>query len=81
MTGRIAALSLGLALTLFAWSAGAARAGEGEQGDMTGAGAQRGPAIGAEAPDFTLPAVAGGEVTLSDLRGAPVVLIFFRGAW
>ena len=42
----------------------------------------RGPALGAEAPDFELPAVGGGTVRLSDFRGeSPVVLVFFRGAW
>jgi peroxiredoxin Q/BCP len=34
---------------------------------------------GSEAPDFTLPAIDGGEVTLSSLRGRPVVLVFLRG--
>ena len=29
------------------------------------------------APDFTLPVTGGGTVTLSDLRGAPVVLFFY----
>ncbi|WP_425045462.1 thioredoxin-dependent thiol peroxidase [Primorskyibacter sp. S87] len=29
------------------------------------------------APDFTLPRDGGGEVTLSDLRGSPVVLFFY----
>ena len=33
--------------------------------------------IGQPAPDFTLPSSAGGEVTLSDLRGKPVVLWFY----
>jgi thiol-disulfide isomerase/thioredoxin len=32
---------------------------------------------GTLAPDFTLPSLAGDEVTLSDLRGKPVVLAFF----
>jgi hypothetical protein len=33
--------------------------------------------VGDVAPDFTLPRVgAGDEVTLSDLRGRPVVLVF-----
>ena len=29
------------------------------------------------APDFTLPATSGTDVTLSDLRGSPVVLFFY----
>lgn len=33
--------------------------------------------VGTLAPDFTLPSLAGEEVTLSDLRGKPVVLAFF----
>jgi peroxiredoxin len=35
--------------------------------------------LGAQAPDFTLTAVDGHEVTLSKLRGKPVVLVFLRG--
>lgn len=43
---------------------------------------ERGPVIGAEAPDFSLPSAAGETVSLSAFRGeAPVVLIFFRGGW
>ena len=34
---------------------------------------------GSVAPDFTLTKVGGGEVTLSGLRGKPVVLVFLRG--
>ncbi len=33
--------------------------------------------VGDEAPDFTLPLLDGGELTLSDLRGSIVVLSFF----
>jgi peroxiredoxin Q/BCP len=33
--------------------------------------------INQTAPDFTLPVTGGGTVTLSDLRGAPVVLFFY----
>ena len=35
------------------------------------------PDTGTEAPDFTLPRDGGGEVTLSALRPAPVVLFFY----
>jgi len=35
------------------------------------------PVTGGPAPDFTLPSTAGGEVTLSGLRGKPVLLAFF----
>ncbi len=35
------------------------------------------PALGASAPDFTLPSTSGEEVTLSALRGKKVLLAFF----
>jgi peroxiredoxin len=35
--------------------------------------------VGQQMPDFTLPAIQGGEVTLSDLQGKTVLLIFPRG--
>jgi peroxiredoxin len=38
-------------------------------------------AVGANAPDFTLPKYGGGTVTLSELRGRNVVLVFYRGYW
>lgn len=38
------------------------------------------PAEGEEAPDFTLPDQNGDELTLSDLRGQPVVVYFYPKA-
>jgi peroxiredoxin len=35
------------------------------------------PAVGSVAPDFTLASTAGTEVTLSQLRGRPVLLAFY----
>lgn len=35
------------------------------------------PDVSATAPDFTLPVTGGGEVTLSALAGAPVVIFFY----
>jgi peroxiredoxin len=35
------------------------------------------PAVGQEAPDFTLPSTSGDKLTLSSLRGKPVLLAFF----
>jgi len=38
-------------------------------------------AVGAEAPAFSLPDQDGSLVRLDDLRGRPVVLVFYRGFW
>jgi len=35
--------------------------------------------VGSEAPDFTLEAIDGSQVSLSSYRGKPVVLVFLRG--
>ena len=35
--------------------------------------------VGSPAPDFTLEAISGEQVSLSDYRGKPVVLVFLRG--
>ena len=38
-------------------------------------------APGTEAPGFTLPATEGDDVSLSDFRGQPVVLVFYPADW
>jgi cytochrome oxidase Cu insertion factor (SCO1/SenC/PrrC family) len=39
-------------------------------------------AVGSEAPDFTLEALSGPPITLSQFRGKQnVVLVFYRGHW
>ena len=39
-------------------------------------------AVGMEAPDFSLRALSGDVITLSDYRGnKDVVLVFYRGHW
>ena len=44
---------------------------------MTAIESQAVPAVGSVAPDFTLPSTSGEKVTLSTLRGKPVLLAFF----
>ncbi len=44
---------------------------------MTAIEPQATPAVGQVAPDFTLPSTSGEKLTLSSLRGKPVLLAFF----
>jgi len=39
------------------------------------------PAVGQQAPDFTLPSTSGEKLTLSSLRGKPVLIAFFPFAF
>jgi hypothetical protein len=43
--------------------------------------AASGPAVGAAAPDFALVDHTGKTVRLADYRGAPLLLVFYRGHW
>lgn len=44
---------------------------------MTAIESQAVPTVGSVAPDFTLPSTSGEKVTLSALRGKPVLIAFF----
>lgn len=44
---------------------------------MTATASQTVPAVGQTAPDFTLPSTSGENITLSSLRGKPVLVAFF----
>jgi cytochrome oxidase Cu insertion factor (SCO1/SenC/PrrC family) len=40
-----------------------------------------GPTVGAAAPDFALVDQTGRTVRLTDFRGSPLLLVFYRGHW
>ena len=40
-----------------------------------------GPPVGKPAPDFAQPDQTGQQVRLADLRGAPLLVVFYRGHW
>ena len=48
---------------------------------MSGAAESAGLPVGTRAPDFTLPDADGHPVSLSDLRGRPVALVFYPLDW
>ncbi len=43
---------------------------------LTACDEKQGIAVGGTAPDFSLPNAAGGEVSLADFQGKPVLLYF-----
>lgn len=43
--------------------------------------ANSGPDVGAPAPSFALQDQDGGTVRLTDFRGSPLLLVFYRGHW
>jgi peroxiredoxin len=48
---------------------------------MSATDSQTVPSVGEVAPDFTLPSTSGEKLTLSSLRGKPVLLAFFPAAF
>ena len=50
-----------------------------EESQPAGGGGGGPVKVGATAPDFSLPAASGGEVSLSDYRGSSVLLYFSMG--
>ena len=48
---------------------------------MTAVPPARGPTLGAPAPDFALVDQEGRTRRLADFRGAPLLLVFYRGHW
>lgn len=78
---RVAAAGLVAALFLAPTALGAQKLGPADSDDFVGVDSGR-VAVGDLAPDFTLEALGGGRVTLSDYRGRKnVILVFYRGHW
>jgi cytochrome oxidase Cu insertion factor (SCO1/SenC/PrrC family) len=78
---RIAALALGMLLTVGGLLGDEVRLGPKDGLDLPPADLERVQA-GTLAPDFTLESKDGDFVTLSDYRGQKnVVLVFYRGYW
>lgn len=40
-----------------------------------------GPNVGDTAPDFSLPEADEGSISLANLRGRTILLVFYRGYW
>ena len=50
---------------------------DGSDAPSTSAGVEMGSGVGQQGPDLMLTSVDGEQITLSDLRGSPVVLYYF----
>jgi hypothetical protein len=74
-TGRRAALALAVSNVVLAGAFGWVLYG------VPVVPAATGPDLGAPAPDFALMDQSGRSVRLADFRGAPLLLVFYRGHW
>lgn len=68
-----------LMLTLVAFSL--MLTGNSQAGIATGTQRVAPVGVGETAPDFTLEDQSGRKVSLSESRGLPVVIVFYRGYW
>lgn len=65
------------AIVMVSVSLFAAACGTGSGGPSTASTSDRSIALGAIAPDFTLPSAGGADVSLSDFAGKKPVLLYF----
>jgi cytochrome oxidase Cu insertion factor (SCO1/SenC/PrrC family) len=75
---RLYALLFGVLLVAVAGFVFVSRDGGSTAGEEDLAELPVAPAIGARAPEFSLPDVNGQPVSLSDFRGKPVAMMFFH---
>lgn len=74
------AIAVAVVVGLTQFGGGAGSGPSGASGPVSGPRYAVGaPGVGAPAPEFTLPAAQGGEVSLAALRGQPVLLYFQEG--
>ncbi|MCA9834045.1 MAG: TlpA family protein disulfide reductase [Thermomicrobiales bacterium] len=77
---RTSSWALGAVLIAIVLGIGAYQWWFSDDGDDSSVNEVDSPAVGKEAPDFTLQTFAGDEITLSDQRGK-VVIVNFWGSW
>ncbi len=73
-------LLIGLAVGIFVARGAGPELGPADGADLAAVDTGR-VSVGDVAPDFTLESRTGDRVTLSDLRGQRVLLVFYRGHW